>query len=496
MNTKITSLVALVLFFATILMSCDNDLSPDIETIEAETLQEPQKEVPSVTLTQDEMILLEELSNKTPKRSVEQAVEIANDFFGKGTDSNSLSKRGTSMPKCEVLTKTRQSISKSGNATEDADTLLYVLNYDNGYAVISADLRVPDKIIAYSEEGNFDLNTDNPGIQIFIDMAQDYIDFSIEKAESMRDSLEKALDEKISSAIDCQQDSKSNLSKTKIITSKTLVYENVPYTYEKTEILGPYIKTYWNQDWPYNKYTLNDDSVRCPAGCVAVAFSQLMAYWRWPFAYNKNESSIIQWNLMLQWPPNKDYIAQFIHEIGVSINTKYDTSGSSASTEYALRMLRNYKYKADEIQSYSFDAIKQSIDNKRPVIIEGFRQDDTENKKIGHCWLIDGYAKETWSYNGEKRFVIMYKDDVTGEISGELLVQPEIGVSTAYYQHFNLGWKYQSSTRGYYSQKVFDVTQEYILDSFDGNRLVRRPYYGYGKKDYWYKVRIATNIYY
>ena len=63
MKTKITSLVALVLFFATILMSCDNELSPDIETIEAETLQEPQKEVPSVTLTQDEMILLEELSN-------------------------------------------------------------------------------------------------------------------------------------------------------------------------------------------------------------------------------------------------------------------------------------------------------------------------------------------------------------------------------------------------------------------------------------------------
>ena len=56
MNTKITSLVALVLFFATILMSCDNDLSPDIETIEAETLQVQQQEVPSVTLTQDEII--------------------------------------------------------------------------------------------------------------------------------------------------------------------------------------------------------------------------------------------------------------------------------------------------------------------------------------------------------------------------------------------------------------------------------------------------------
>ena len=53
MKTKITSLVALVLFFATILMSCDNELSPVNETIEAGKPQEPQKEVPSITLTQE-----------------------------------------------------------------------------------------------------------------------------------------------------------------------------------------------------------------------------------------------------------------------------------------------------------------------------------------------------------------------------------------------------------------------------------------------------------
>ena len=54
MKTKITSLVALVLFFATILMSCDNELSPDIETIEAGKPQEPQKEVQHFHLGWDE----------------------------------------------------------------------------------------------------------------------------------------------------------------------------------------------------------------------------------------------------------------------------------------------------------------------------------------------------------------------------------------------------------------------------------------------------------
>lgn len=63
MKTKIKSLVILVLFFSNITMSCDNDLSPDNETLEVNTLQEQQKEASSVTLTQNEMILLEELSN-------------------------------------------------------------------------------------------------------------------------------------------------------------------------------------------------------------------------------------------------------------------------------------------------------------------------------------------------------------------------------------------------------------------------------------------------
>lgn len=487
---RILSIAFLVLFSAAMLVSCDDDLSSNNEVAATESPQELTKEVPSVTLTQDEMILLEELSNKSPKRSVEQAVEVANDFFGRSNDSNSLSKRGASMPKCEALTKTRQSISKSGNETEDVDTLLYVLNYDGSYAVVSADIRVPDKILAYSEEGNFDLNTDNPGIQIFLDMAQDYIDFSIKKAERMRDSLENALDEKIQSALGLPTDTTVSISKSKRVTSKTLVYTNHSSKHISTEIVGPYVTTYWNQNWPYNRYVPSQGGKLCPAGCVAVAFSQLMAYWKWPIFMDNGNFHI--WSCMLKSNPDSSAIANLIWDVGARIRTDYDTSGSGAFTEDAIDLLEKNRYVVGNLIPYTFSEVQKSIDEKCPVIIDGLRWDADARTYKGHCWLIDGYAKESWSYNNEDRYVIMYKDDVTGVISGELEVKTSSGSFDSYYQHFHLGWKYDDYSSTYYSVNTFYVKAEYRYNYAD-DRFIQQsnPYKAY---DYAYKVRIAPNI--
>lgn len=491
---KILSFSFLVLFFAAMMVSCDDDSSPNIDVAAINTTQESMaKEVPSVTLTQDEMILLTELSNGSPKLSQEQAMEIANNFLNKGTTS-SLSKRGTAMPRCEVLTRAKQRISKSGTATDEVDTMLYVFNYDEGYAVISADVRVPEQILAYSDEGNISLDTDNPGIQIFFDMAQDYVVYSIEKSEGLRDSLENSLDEKLSFAMGIPTDTTPSISKAKRVTSKTLVYSNVQSKHENTIIVGPYLKTYWHQNWPYNRYVPLKDSIYCKAGCVAVAFSQLMAFWQRPTIVNGVLRYI--WSSMLP-PKNDTYaIANLIKDVGTDIHTKYDTSGSGAHTEDAISLLKSYNYIVGNVVKYSFSEVKQSIDNERPVVIDGFRWDANKEKMVGHCWLIDGYAKETWSKSGEKRYVIMYKDDVTGEISGNLEVIPEKGTFSFYYQHFNLGWRKQSSKRGYYLSNVFDVSRENRPDASDKNKLVSTPTRDYGDNDYRYNVRIVPNIYY
>ena len=251
---KILSLSFLVLFFVVTLVSCYNELLPNNEVAATESPQESAKEVPSVMLTQDEMILLAELSNGTPKISQEQAVDIANNFLNKGTLPSSLSKHGTIVPRCEVLTRTKRCLSKSYSTVEDADTMLYVFNYDNGYAVVSADVRVPERVLAFSDNGNLSLQTDNPGLSLFLDMAQDYVDVCIDDAEAKRDSVEISLTDKLLGAYGIDVDTVSRLSKAKVLTQKILINTacwDHP-TLIRTEVVPALIETYWHQDSPYN----------------------------------------------------------------------------------------------------------------------------------------------------------------------------------------------------------------------------------------------------
>lgn len=486
----------LVLFFAVAFVACEDDLSPNDEVSVNESPQESSaKEVPRVLLSQDEMILLEELSNKTTKRSMEQAMEIASNFFGKSSDAPTLSKRGAEVPRCEVLTRSKQTISKSRKTTEDIDTLMYLFNYDEGYAVVSADVRVPEEILAYSDEGNLHLDSDNPGLQIFFDMAQEYVEYNILKAELMRDSLSELLNDKFQDAIGDVFEPIHGLSKAKREISRTEVYSNSKETHVKTYLVGPHIKTFWHQNYPYNEFVPTKGGKKCPAGCVAVAFAQLMAFWQAPL--RRTDSYDFIWSSIVGPKAYSHAIADFIKDVGFNINTNYDTSGSSAYTEDGIKLLKKYGYTTGNIIPYDFFKLKQSLDLERPVIIDGRRKVDNKTDETkGHCWLVDGYAMVNFEYDKKIYYRVVFKDDETEAISEDIVIDPEHGTFIRFYQHFNLGWKNQGSARGYYLANVFDVTREYRLKTYDKNNLVIKLNYEYGENNYKYNVRIAPNIYY
>ena len=485
----------LVLFFAVAFVSCEDDLSPNGEVSANESPQESSAEVPRVLLSQDEMILLEELSNKTPKRSMEQAMEIASNFFGKSSDAPTLSKRGAEVPRCEVLTRSKQTISKSRKSTEDIDTLMYLFNYDEGYAVVSADVRVPEEILAYSDEGNLHLDSDNPGLQIFFDMAQEYVEYNILKAELMRDSLSELLNDKFQDAIGDVFEPIHGLSKAKREISRTEVYSNSKETHVKTYLVGPHIKTYWHQNDPYNYFAPSKGGKKCPAGCVAVAYAQLMAYWQWPL--RRTDSYDFIWSSIVGPRAYSIAIADLIKDVGLNINTQYDTSGSCAYTEDGIKLLKKYGYTTSNLISYDFFKLKQSLDLERPVIIDGRRKVDNKTDETkGHCWLVDGYAMVNFEYDKKIYYRVVFKDDETEAISEDIVIDPEHGTFIRFYQHFNLGWENQGSARGYYLANVFDVTREYRLQTYDNNKLIMRRTYEYEEKNYKYNVRIAPNIYY
>lgn len=54
---------------------------------------------------------------------------------------------------------------------KDNETVCFIINYENnkGYSIISSDRRMVP-ILAFSENGNFDENTENPGIQYWLQM--------------------------------------------------------------------------------------------------------------------------------------------------------------------------------------------------------------------------------------------------------------------------------------------------------------------------------------
>ncbi len=95
-----------------------------------------------MALSHDELIVLMTIANNSSKISQDEAINIADQFLSR----NSISK-STAGVKCDVVTRQRPSISKSGSP--ETDTMMYILNYgnDNGYALVCADIRVPEQIL-------------------------------------------------------------------------------------------------------------------------------------------------------------------------------------------------------------------------------------------------------------------------------------------------------------------------------------------------------------
>lgn len=172
----------------------------------------PEAEAATLRLTPEEISVLKTMDGQSPIISQEEAISIADDFLGKKTLSKS-----SSGIKCEVITRQSPSISKSGSA--DNDTMMYILNYGNndGYVLLSADVRVPEQILAFSETGKMDADSDNPGLQLFMEMAEDYISAGIYEIESKRDSIEEAIADKLGIEIENNPERKTEtLSETKL----------------------------------------------------------------------------------------------------------------------------------------------------------------------------------------------------------------------------------------------------------------------------------------
>ena len=203
----------------------------------------------------------------------------------------------------------------------------YIFNAegDNGFVIVSGDDELTE-VVGYSTTGTFKVSDDMPlAIREYLSEYSNYVKSFRAGAVSASGKFQKV----------------------------------------GTPVVAPMVKTKWNQVEPYNRNAPFDSKYgeRCPTGCVATAYAQVMKYYEWPACgagSNEYESSygilkedfsksVYDWgNMLNEYNRYQDIggdikneysevqataVAKLMWDCGVAIDMDYAPEGSGAQAE-------------------------------------------------------------------------------------------------------------------------------------------------------------------
>lgn len=453
------ALAAAVMFAA----ACSEPLD---EAAEVEAPQDDigEEQIPQYTFTPEELGYLTELANGTPKISVDSAAKVAMMVMG---NSNSLSKRSLSVTAFGTPKST--SITKSFTDS-DIDTTFYVFNApgDNGFAVISADTRIPQQVLAFSETGHFELDSDCPAFSVFLDYAQNYAADCIAKAQEQRDSIINSIYEKFGLTVDL--DSANSLSKKKRVIQRFLLTCQC-YSYTHVETIAevkPMLKTNWHQLSPYNERVVGGNKCEqgYAAGCIPISIAQLMVYWRYP---QQIEGTTMNWSMLNNEsdssnPQYKSQASLLVSTIGKKSKTSYGCSISASNIALALNYLISMRYNSPKTMTgYKFNKVINNLKKGWPVLMGGTR-DVASGGSLSMTWLSDGYIHQKKTVSSQLTYVVVEVDDETGRGSCRF-EHTSGGCSVTEPEFLHINWGNGPKYNGYYAKDVFDVDARYKVDN-------------------------------
>lgn len=313
------------------------------------------------------------------QRSESEAIQIAQEFFGKQGKSPQLSV----VPHQKVETQVRKRVAAARKAPAQSQSF-YVVNDEanNRFVIVSADERL-FTILGYSDSGLFNEDTAPEGL--------------IELLESYNVQYDYLLSEDVSNAV------------------KKKVRE-----YGKE--IPPLILSKWAQDSPYNllcpenkKFSTGEN---CATGCVATAMAQIMNYHKYPqkgqggsytyktesqgeWLYLNFNSLTFDWDNMLneyngpETETQKNAVANLMYACGVSVTMNYgvDEAGQSGakSQNVAYAFINNFGYNSNTVyydRAYYSDEewrsiIMNELEASRPIFYTGMGTG-------GHAFILDG----------------------------------------------------------------------------------------------------------
>lgn len=276
---------------------------------------------------------------------------------------------------------------------------LYIFNANPGFVVMAADNRVKP-ILGYSFKNPFVVEGMPENIRGWL---QGYDD-QIQEVKDLNLITEKTITAEWQSLIDGTNRTVSDV------------------------VVEPLLTTQWSQGSPYNSL--------CPSnsvtGCVATAMAQVMKYHNYPTkgigfhsyipeTHPEYGTQTVDFNsIFYDWanmfdnygssstPDQQLAVATLMYSCGVSVDMKYDTKSSSASTASVADALKSYfGYSSDvhhELRSKHSDSewialLKADLDLHRPIQYYGNGDDG------GHSFVCDGYREDNyfhfnWGWGG------------------------------------------------------------------------------------------------
>lgn len=351
------------------------------------------------------------------------------------------------------IAEVRTRAAADASPADDIVESIYVVNYENdgGFAVISADNRLPD-ILAYSDMGNIPHNIaeiEAPGVVAFLKALPDYAEQETGRVAALLDDYHPYPD----SLPDPDGYYRMNYRT-----------EYGPWTDRQS---GPVLKTQWDQGKPYNRlipfcYT---HQAQHSTGCVATAIAQIMAYHRYPTTVHSdklNRDVTLNWNSILSAPmlstgnstsADIEAVSALMEVIGNEVKTIYTCTGSPAYSSDVPRALYDMGYTCDNLNYLFPSNTLQDYDTKKvcekvisfPVYISG--SDPSED--MGHAWVIDGNKHKSRPY---LEVWDVYDIDMNLVRTESRPIYYESNYSDV---HCNWGWG--SKWDGFFASGVFDV---------------------------------------
>lgn len=399
------------------------------------------------------------------------------------------------LDRSDVAPLTRGSLIESKGASfvqtidEAGEPLMYVVNYSDGGFVIVSATRDYMPVLAYSNEGRFDISSIEGGLGLWLDETKASVIESGAKPDSVRLKMNrlwnqyekkthdvlvtKATASMTPAEIACMERCEELYSRYSDEGWQFASLSGARYIFEEAGLLdyynqlcysasfnhsspscsvvgwkigsfeesyGPMLSTHWHQGPPYNDLCGGYD-----AGCAAIAVAQVMKHYEYPplMAYNGSEFG---WDSIPVQPSTSSSQSMLIRAIGVVTNMHYWSVGSWTTPDKVEEGLEFFEYNVTR-QNIDYRGVElQLLDHHRPVIILG--NNNNLNALPGSLAYVG--SSHYWVADGARRI----DDDVVqvfaewqpydcGSFTNSYysVDNPDVlrGFSSLYY-HYNWGW--------------------------------------------------------